>query len=1209
MKFYIQLRSRLLPYTLTKYIFSKQTLMRINLTCLLLLFSLLHVAASGFAQKITLSKRNITLEQLFKEIKSQSGYDFLYERQELKNAGRIDINVSGVELEKVLNNVFYKQPLTYTIDQKTIVVRKKEKSLFDVIGDFFKKININGRVVDNKGFPLVGATVKIKNSNRAVVTNSQGRFQFLNVDEDAILTVSFIGYKAKEVVLKGSEFVVITLDESSAELEAVSVVSTGYQTLSKERSTGSFNVISGDQLDRPSTNIAQRLIGTTAGMQATLDADGNPKFEIRGQTSLNIRDNNGNFTANAFPLVVVDGFAIQGDFSTINPNDIESVTVLKDAAAASIWGAKSANGVIVVVTKKAKRGVPLKVDFSAFTRISKKLDLDYVNPLASSSETVDYEMKAFGNWSARDNSGSLTAGNVAYQWSPASVALNEFSLGFITAGERDALLNKYRSQSNKDQISDELLTNPITQQYNLNLSSSTEKMSNNVSLLFEDNKSNFKGSYDKKYTFNYRANADVFKWLEFSFSGLVNYNKINNSGINGSSTSPGSSYNPLADIQNISPYEMLRNEDGSLTNISKNYAPIIQRLVPIALFPYADWTYNPIQEIANRKITSEELNTRLQAGLRFKIIKGLTFDSKLQYELFNTTNRKVRNENTFSVRDSVNRFATWDQVTNKVTLNLPKGGMLDQNRRKAEAYTIRNQVNFDRRFNDDHEFNLVAGSEINNVLTETFVNSTTYGYNEETLSVGTLPNGPGGTTFPIKNWLGANQTIGYSNGFTSFTERYFSLFGNAAYTYKSKYTLSGSVRTDASNLITDDPAYRYAPFWSVGFGWQASKESFIRDVNWIDRLTLRATYGYNGNVDRSTSFMPLIGMQPIPNTYTGDVTATISSFGNPTLRWEKTGTWNLGLDYSIFRGALYGKVDVYNKSGKDLIATLSIPAVNGTTSQKLNNAEMTNRGIELELGTFQRIKGNDITWRGNLNFSYNKNTVTKLFIANYAASTLTGGGSGAYVEGENANSLWRFKYAGVYNTQPMVYGANGTMYDFGAFTPGDGRDYLVNTGTSVAPYTLGFVNSFQVYDFNISFIVTGKFGHVFQRKGFNYPATFSGRTLPNSKLSEVVNGDPTQIVPLPLNLIEPRYYFWDRFHQSMSYLMENASHIRMQEVNVSYNIPQRLLSKFKMNRLQVFAQGNDLFTLVSNDAGEDPEYPLGTLKPQPRVSLGVKCEF
>ncbi|RQO74621.1 SusC/RagA family TonB-linked outer membrane protein [Pedobacter sp. KBW06] len=1184
MKFYIQ-----------RCVIPKPILMRINLTCLLLLISLLQVSASGFAQKISLSKKSISLQHFFKEIKAQSGYDFLYEPQDLKNIRPIDVNLSGIDIKEALNRTFSSLPLTFSIDQNTIVIRKKEVLLFGPVRSFLNLVNIRGRVLDEKGSPLPGATIKLKNGTKTVITNAQGEFQMNNIEENALLQVSFLGYKMKELKADPSGDMTIRLEVNPAELEVVTVVSTGYQNLPKERATGAFNVISKEQLDKPSTNIAQRLIGTTAGMQATMDEDGNPRFEIRGQTSLNIRDNQGKLTQNAYPLVVVDGFAIQGDFSTINPNDIESITILKDAAAASIWGARSANGVIVIVTKKGKKGIPLRINFSAFTRVASKLDLDYVNPLASSSKTVDYEVKAFGNWSSVTNPGSLN--NYDVTWSPVGTALNEHLLGFISTAEKDALLDKYRNLSNKKQIADELLSNPFTQQYNLNLSGASEKMSNSLSLLYEKSKTNFKGTDNSKYMFNYRANADVFKWLEFSFSGMVNYNKANRNGIR------------LADIQEISPYEMLKNEDGSLNNISQYYTPVLQRFVPTNLFPYSDWSYNPIQEISNRKFSNEQLNTRLQAGLKFKIIKGLSVDTKIQYELSNTTVKEFSNEKTFKVRDSVNRAATWDQATNKITLNLPKGGMFNQRRLKTETYNFRNQLNYDRRFGEKHELNIVGGSEINSIVTQSFGNPTTYGFNDQTLSVGTFPNGPGGTTFPIKDWLGTNQIFNYTNSYGHVTERYFSLFGNAAYTYDNKYTLSGSIRTDASNLITDDPSYRYAPFWSVGLGWQLNKENFIKDLSWVNRLNLRATYGYNGNVDRSTSFRPLINMAAIPNPYTGNPTATISSFGNPSLRWEKTGTWNLGIDYSLFQGHLYGKVDVYNKSGKDLIASISIPAVNGTTTQKLNNAEIYNRGIEIELGSMQKIYGDAVVWRGNLNFSYNKNKITRLFVANYAASTLVSGGSAAYVAEQDANSLWRFQYAGIENKQPMVYGLNGAKYDFGAFTPGDGRGYLLNMGTSVAPYTFGFVNSFQVYDFNLSFIITGKFGHKFQRMGFNYPDTRYDRVLPNNKIDEVQNGDPMKIVPLPLNQIEPRYYFWDRFHQSLSYLIEDASHLRMQEVNLSYNFPAAVLSKFKMSRLQVFAQGNDLFTLVANNAGEDPEYPMGTLKPQPRVSLGLKCEF
>ena len=1171
----------------------KKLLLIMNFSAIFLLAICLQVAARGHTQTITISEKNASLPSIFKQIEKQSGYQFFYNERLLNGARKVSMQVKNAGLLDALNMCFKDQPFTYGIIDRSIVVKKADPvappdAAMGQAALIPPPIDVQGRVVNEKGEPVEGVTVTVKGTRKATFTNSNGEFLLTRVNENAILVFTGININEQEMSVSGkSDLAVSVTTKVTAMGDLTVIANTGFQTISRERSTGAYASIGKEQLEKPSTNIAQRLIGTTAGMQAKLDVNGNPTFEIRGLTSL---------YANSQPLVVVDGFPIQGDFNSVNPNDVESVTILKDAAAASIWGARSANGVIVVVTKNAKRATPLHIEVSAFTRIGKKFDLDYVRPLASSAETVEYEKMTFNKWSAQINSGSLTS-NYGKSWSLATVALSEYELGFITAAQRDAALEQLKTQDNRQQLSKYLLANPATQQYNLTLSGSSGRMSNSLSLLYEYNQSNFKESDNKRAMANYRTNASIFRWLDFSLSGMLLSNKSDNSGVG------------LSDIQNISPYEMLVNPDGSLTNISQFYWPIMQRFVPMDKFPYPSWTYNPIEEIQNRKLTTDQLNTRLQAGLTFKIIKGLSFETKGQFELFNTINRGLYNENTFFVRNTVNVATTWDQALNKFTPNLPKGSILTQNRSKVQSYNFRNQVNFNRMFGNDHEVNFLAGAEVNNVVSEGFGNPTTYGYNDQTLTVGTFPNGPGGTFFPIKNWLGTNQTFSYANSFSYRTERYFSYYGNASYTYNRKYTLSGSYRTDASNLITDDPQYRYSPFWSMGLGWQVYREDFMNSVTWLDRLNLRATYGYNGNVDRSTSFRPLISAGGTPNVYTGDFTATIGSFGNPTLRWEKTGTWNVGIDYSAFRGKLYGKIDLYSKYGKDLIAQLSIPAINGTTSQKLNNAEMTNRGIDLELGSALKIKGNDIVWRGSVNFAYNQNKITKLFIANYPASTLIGGGTGAYVEGLNANTIWRFQYAGIINQQPMVTGANGTTYDFGAFTPGDGRDYLLKMGTTVAPYTLGMIHSFQVYDFNLSFIVTGKFGHVFQRMAFNYPPTWTSRVLPNNKLSEVLNGDPSKIVPLPYNPNEPRYYFWDRFHQYLSYLIENASHFRMQEVNLTYNLPRQLLQKYSMTRLQVFAQANDLFTVYWNDAKEDPEYPLGTMNPRPKMTFGIKCEF
>jgi TonB-linked SusC/RagA family outer membrane protein len=1161
----------------------KRVFFAMKLTVLFITVAFLQVSAKTFSQQLSISVKRASLENVMKEIQAQSGFNFLYEKSYLKNAKPVTIQVKAVSLEEALSKVFSGQPFTYSIENRIVVVKQKEKSIADKLIDYIKSLDIKGKVLDEKKVPLIGASVKIKNKKTAVVTDNQGVFLLHDVEPEDVILISYVGYTTTEVNAFAFQngMLEISLVPDEGLLNEV-IVNSGYQKISKERATGAYDIVPREQLNKPNSNIATRLIGAAAGVQAKLNANGDPTFEIRGQSSL---------YAAKEPLVVVDGFPVQGNFSAINPNDVESVTILKDAAAASIWGARAGNGVIVITTKNAKKGNPLQVNISAFAKIGGKLNLDYVNPLASSAETIEYEKQTFNRWGAAANPGVVQAYLLA--WSPGTVAMNEQLLGFMTADQRDDLLAKYAGIDNKSQISDQLLANPSSQQYNLSLSGSSERMSHSLSVLYDRSQTNFKGSKADRYMLNYRTTANVFKWLDLHLSGFIQQNKSTTNGVQ------------LSDIQNMAPYEMLLNEDGSKNNISQYYWPIMSRFVPMSKFPYADWTYNPINEINNRDLVGNQLNVRLQGGLTLKVLPGLTIDSKLQYENFNSTSKYVYSNQTFYVRNMVNQAASWNMATGVVTPNLPLGGILDQGRIRNQSYSFRNQLNYNKTFGEKHEFTFVAGTEMNNANVEVFANPLTYGYNDETLTVGNFPNGPTGT----KDWMGRNQNFSYTNTFGYTTERFFSLYSNLAYTFNRKYTLSGSYRTDASNLITDDPKYRYAPLWSAGIVWQLSREDFFKDISWVNQLNVRATYGFNGNVDKSTAFMPLIAVSGAPNIYTNELIASISSYGNSTLRWEKTGTWNLGLDYVLFGNKLFGKVDLYNKRGKDLIAPFSIPAANGTISQKLNQAAMTNKGIELEIGSIQNIKDKAISWRGSLNFSYNHNKITDLYVVNNNTASLINGGAGAYVENYNANTLWTFQYGGIVNKQPTVIGMNGAKYDFSSFPTGDAKTFLVNSGTKVAPYTLGMINSFKLYDFDLSFIVTGKFGHKFQRNGFNYPSLFTGRTLPNNKLSEVRNADPEQMIPLPLNENEPNYLIWTRYAQNMSYLSANASHIRMQEVNLTYNLKQHLLSKLKIRNAALFIQGNDLFTITANKFGEDPEYPLGTINPQARVTFGFQLEL
>ncbi len=1173
-------------------------LLIMKLTTFLLIVTLTQVSAAVLAQRVTLSAKDMPIEKVLHTIRDQSGYEIIYETKELKNE-KLSITLHNASVDQAMRAVVKGLPYSFQIVDNNIVLSAKTSTLVDRPSMGIVAIDITGRVLESeRGEPLVGATVSVKGTDNVVMTDDRGRFTLKSVDDKDIVEIRFVGFHVKQLTI--SEIRLnndVRLHMNNAIIDKVVVVNTGYQTISKERATGSFKNIDKEQLDRPATTIAQRLIGTTSGLVAQVDANGNPTFRIRGTSTLRTGDDRLRHPGN--PLIVLDGFPLEGaTFNEINPNNVESITVLKDAAAASIWGSRSANGVIVITTKSGKKGVPFTADINTFTRIGSKLDIDYVRNLATSAETIQFEKYAFNRWGSVYNTGAIDEIN-----RPASLGnayLNEVRLGRMTQDQADAALEKLAVQDNRQQIRDHILDNPISNQINLNITASTSRVTNALSTLFETNSTAFKGTGNKRMMLNYRTEANIYKWLDLDASFMGQHKRADNNGFS------------VGDLKLWSPYDMILNPDGTrVQNFNMGYyQPSLDLFVPQFghKFPY-DFYYNPLRERESRNFTTESISYRIQAGLKAKILKGLSISSRVMYDSNNDFIRNLRSEDSFVVRSDFNNSITWDRTLDGLIIpNLPKGAQLSQSRSKYSGFNIRNQVDFSRLFAVDHAIDFVGGAEVRSYVTEAFNYPTTYGYNDETLAVGNFPNGPGGPSSPLENWLGGTSVFNYLNSFAYTTRRYYSVFANAMYTYKEKYGLSGSYRTDAANIIAATNSARYSPFWSVGGMWQLSKEEFIKDTNWIDRLALRLTYGVNGNEDPDTSPFPLINTG-VANPETGAIAATISSYGNPLLRWEKTYMFNAGLDFSLLQGKIFGSVEWYNKKGRDLLADISIPIVNGLETQKLNNVKMYNKGIDIELGSMLSINQN-IRWRGNINFSYNDNKITKLFRAGWTDDALIGGGTGAYVEGQNANTLWSYRYAGVHDGQPSLYGPNDVPFAVGTFIEGDARSWMENSGIKVAPYTLGLNNTFDIYRFSLSTIITGKFGHVFRSSGFNYPWTFNDRRSVDARFSEVFYGNPNDILPLPeQTAVSTTYSVWNNQTPYLNYLVANANHIRLQEISLAYNVDSEWLKNIGFRGLRVYGQGNDLLTIANNKYKEDPEYLRGSINPTPRFTFGFKLQL
>lgn len=1184
-----------------RYVYNLLLIMR--LTSVILIATIMQVSANGFSQTISLKAKNASLNSIIKEISKQSGYDFFYDQELIKKTKPVTVNISNATIEDALESCFANQSFTFKIENKAVLLKKKEPSFFDAIFNRLLLMDITGKVTGENGKPLVGATIRIKNTSTVVLTDRNGDFSLRGIADNTVLVISFVGYTGKEVMVRDGSNLLITLEVNSAELQVVSVVSTGYQTISKERATGSYDVVGQEIFSkRPVSNISTALQGTVAGLQAKENQDGSVSFLLRGAGTMST---NGAQPLNVTqPLVVVDGFAISGfDFNNINQNDVESITVLKDASALSIWGSRGANGVIVIQTKMPKAGKST-VEVQAFTRVSDMIDLDQVMRQAKSPDQIRYEKLAFD----RNLFLSQYAGGFTEIQKPLTLAQEQlfaFKNGSITEAQLNAELARLSLIDNRPQIREQLMQRAIVNQANLSFSGGSEKMRTAASLLYENNKEGFKNRGYNRFVLNVNNNFNATKFLSLNFGVNVGYRKNDQSGAS------------IGEVEGLSPYELLLNDDGSYGTNLRGYNRLEMSKLPLSSFPYQDWTYNLLREVRGRELTNDDISARFQGGVNVKIISGLTFDGKIQFEKRKTTSSLAYNEETFEVRNYVNTYLEYNDVTKVVgRVFLPKGGILRTTQGDYEGLTLRGQVNYDKAIGKRHRITALAGTEIVDELSTGQRNPTTFGYYPERNQVSVPPYGYGSTVDPLRTFTSttaaATLPTGSGDGgnaiLTWGSNRLTSFYGNASYSFDGKYTLSGSARSDASNFITDNPKLRWTPLWHVGAMWNVSAENFTKSLTWMDRLIVRLTYGSTGYPNQTVSTRTLVTLGTSPNATTGTITGTLGTPGNALLRWERTYSTNLAIDFSFFSRKLSGKVEVYNRDGRDIVGNIALPAVTGASSARVNNAGISNRGIEIELGTQVNVS-RDFTYNTNITYSYNRNKVTKLFFPALIAGDMI---AGQYVEGRPVGAMYSYNYLGMIDGVPQVEGPNqapSTMNSVVLHNTGLGRNFLRYEGTTIPPHTLGWINNFSYKNFNLMTIVTGTLGGKFRRPIFSYSTVVgSNKTSVDRFVADVFAGDPG--IPQFPKLDELNFYLWDRYTPNLHDLVESSSFIELKEVNLEYSLPKQLARKVSLSNIRLFAQARNLGLLYTNNSKHyHPEWLPGTNRPVRNYTFGLNLQF
>ncbi|MBP6067974.1 MAG: SusC/RagA family TonB-linked outer membrane protein [Bacteroides sp.] len=1021
--------------------------------------------------------------------------------------------------------------------------------------------------------PLIGATVYVAaddlkkagnfSSTTGVITDMDGKFTISIPDGITRFFCSYVGYDALEVKLvTGKHSYAVTLHPSAHMLDAVVV--TGYQTVERRKLTAAVSKIDiSDQMVGAAKNIDQALSGQIAGLSVspTSGAPGAPaKIRIRGTSSLNGTQD---------PLWVLDGIPLEGtnipamevlkdidnlqqsSIAGLNPSDIDNITVLKDAAATAIYGARAANGVIVITTKSGKSGKPV-VSFSTKLTYSPAQGIDRLN-LMNSSEKVGLELDLLqSGYPYRSGKGEVSRIISGYGLTGA------FEQNGWSALSSDAQRDINRLRDTHTDWNDILFRDAFAQEYNVSLSGGSEKATYYTSLAYMKDNGNIPNVGTDRLNMVLKTNYKVNRMLKVGASLFANRRTSttylpDNDGLT----------NPVFYSRLASPYFRPYDEQG-------NYLYDIDIENDLDM----DFGFNPFEERNNtsNETTINGLSAILDAELRFD--DRFKLITQLGLQLDQTSMERIADGESYAMR-----LEKKNRRYNGVTY-LPVGGYHKANENSNSQITWKAMGEYRDSYNDIHEFEAMVGTELRKTWNETLY-TVGYGFDRKTLTTKPILFPEESKAFPL-------HTKGYTEN------AYVSAFSTLSYSLLNRYTLGGSIRFDGSDLFGVDKKYRYLPLYSVSGLWRASNEPFMQEAKWIDNLVFRASYGLQGNIDKNTSPF-LLGTYRVENILPGGSEDMIDISGAPNdkLRWEKTHSVNAGFDFSILNQAINLSADYYYRKGVDLIGIQMLPLETGFVSTNINWASMRNQGVELGLTT-RNIHTKRFMWTTNFNFAYNQNTVLK--------ETMREDATYPGRQGYPVGAIFALKTAGLDDQgYPMFLNKEGEAvsgieffklqeWGFGSndLTPQDWRELYTYMGTSDCPYTGGFNNTFTYKAFELGVNFSFDFGGKVRTKpSYSMVDYDRGRNSNRDILNRWTPENTNTNYPALLSQFErlDEYMFYsnqDYVYNYMDIWVKDLNYVRMQNIRLGYTLPNTVSRLFGLSSATVAVEGRNLVVFGSS---------------------------
>ena len=1103
---------------------------------------------------------------------------------------------------------------------------------------------ITGQVLDRAdGTPLVGATVFIapeetqaKNYNpQGTIVYEQGRFAFKLPVSVKKVVVSYLGYEAQTIDISGKSNFTIYLSATESKMDAVVV--TGYQRIEKRKLTSSIaNVKMADIARDGVASVDEMLSGSIAGLTSTPTTGapgGASKVKIRSTVTLN---------GDTDPLWVLDGMPLEGndipsDWSSkenvdnlynmsiagLNPADIEDITVLKDAAATAIYGARAANGVIIITTKKGRRNQATRVNVSASLFVTDRPNLDKLN-LMNASQKVDLELALAANGRLNYLSGM---GGVARILDQAGERAALVGGGFSALSpETQSAINALRK--NGTDWGKEIYQVALNQQYSISISGGGNKASYYFSGGYYNEQGTTVGTGFERLNLTLKTDYDLLKNLRFGTSVFVGQNK-NDSYVSDTDVFT----NPSRYTRTVNPYLNAYNPDGSYL-----YDPDMtarQRDSDVL-------DYNYFEERNNTEYTLKTRSIKTIFDLDYQPVKGLRLYTQFGLQVDNSMTEKMAQENSYFTR----KYAR-NSVVDGVRY-MPEGGVIQNWNSDMSQYNWKAQIEYSGTFAKKHELDLMAGMEMRGT-TNTTIHTKGFGYDHKTMVTEPMPipSGDAGERLANSSYFKQYQKSFYEN-------RYLSYFFTGSYTYDNRYTIFGSMRYDGTNLFGVDPKYKFNPMWSISGAWSVNHEKFLRDAKWLDNLRLRASYGAQGNIDRSTSPY-ILGTWTTRNVGGSFEDAIfVSSPPNQNLRWETTYTWNAALDFAALENRIGFTFEIYGRNSKNLITTRTIPQETGFTSTSSNFGEMSSKGIEFTLNTVN-VRTRDFRWETSINIAHNTDRVDKVHIDenSYTPSK----------EGYSSSAVFAYKTAGLDEYGIPMFWKDGQKVslreftdfrldktDYGFFVLYDPqvstsqsaiRNNLSYIGSQNPNITGGFNNRFYYKNFDLSVSCNFVFGQLVKRTPFYSPTQTSPGENNTTEIGQVWSPENTSgIYPALTGNLKPdgtTWSGWDEWEANpdpyylYNWILEQYNSIsgaslfdnldiwykkinyfRVNSIRLGYAFPEKITRKLHMAGLRIHFEARNPFVIASNyDGYFDPE-TYGSIYSQPMArtySVGLNITF